>query len=128
MTELPETDDDNQGGAIKSTLLGCLAAVAVLAALIGLYLAFVWVLGLLPHPELGVWHYAGGAALTIVVAAAVLIVGESVIEDVVKFVFIAIGAAAVWSIFGPGVSVVYWGTAVGASSSLILRMTGMNFR
>ena len=63
MTELPETDEHDQGGAFTSTLLGCLTAIAVLAALIVLYLAFVWVLGLLPHPELGVWHYAGGAAL-----------------------------------------------------------------
>ncbi len=127
MTRQSGTDGGDDGGGFVSCLGRGLAAVAGLLAPAGLYLAVVWSLGLMPHPELSAWHYGGGAVLATVVAIAVAIMGESVIEDVVKFAFIAIGGLAVWHSFGPGVSVVYLGTVVGASMSLVVRAVGKMF-
>lgn len=121
------TNGGGGGGGFGKFLRIGLAAVAGLLAPAGLYMGVVWSLGLMPHPELTAWHYGGGGALATVVAIAIAIMGESLIEDVVKFAFIAIGALAVWHSFGPGVSVVYLGTVVGASMSLVVRAVGKMF-
>ena len=87
-----------------------------------LYLAAAWLFGLWPHDAVGTIYYAGGAILAMVTAAAVMVMGESVIEDGVKFALFAALTGGLWSFADPAVLAIALGAPVGASLSLIARM------
>ena len=127
VTEPSETGVGDGDGTLGSCLQGCLALVVILLALIGFYMFAVWALGLFPHPELMARHHVAGGAATILVAATVEVMGESLIEDVIKFAIFTIGTPAVWHASGPGLSVIYLGVVVGVSVPLVLRAAARIF-
>lgn len=69
-------------------VLGCLGSVAVVA---GLYLGTLALLGEFPSEDFTTTQYALGALAMVVTGGVVSMAGESLIEDVVKFVFIGGG-------------------------------------
>jgi chromate transport protein ChrA len=98
-------------------LLGCL----VLTVPVALYFGVAWLVGLLPHAEVGTWFYAAGAALAALVAGATTIMGESVIGDWVKLGMMAVAVAGFWFFFDAGIVAIALGAPVGAAMPLLLR-------
>ncbi len=114
--------EGDDGVSARGAVLGCLGGLLFLLVPVGLYLATAWMFGFLPHPALGPWYYAGGAVLALVVTLAVTIMGESLIEDAVKFTMFAVSFLALWSLTGPEITAVALGAPIGAAMPLIMRL------
>lgn len=112
-------------GLIVGAVIG---GVLVLAAPIAFYLAVAWVFGLLPNAGITWGFLAGGAALALVTAVIVSIMGESLIEDVVKFVLIGVPVLALWNMLEPHLWAIALGAPCGAFLPLISRMFSAPFR
>ena len=108
--------------------LGCLGAIAGMFALGGYYLAVCWVFDLLPHAEVETVLYAFGAGLTVVMTLLTAIIGESEIEDGVKFAFAVLAAWFIGDALEPGGQAVVVGAPVGASVSILIRIHARSFQ
>jgi len=99
------------------------AALAwVLVAPLGAYgLAMAWT-GLHVHPDVGWWAFAAGAGWSVLTSTAVSIMGESLIEDLLK-AGMALGfVGALHILDSPTISAVGWGPCVGLVVPLGLRV------
>lgn len=107
------------GPPLLRTLLGCVLGGG---GVIGFHLLlYMGLLALVPHAELSRWHVAGGTVLALFVGGTVSIMGESLIEDVVKFVLLGGAALAIgWGSATPLGGVIL-GIPVGAAFPLLMR-------
>lgn len=104
---------DKRSFGLRDVLQG----IVFFAAAPGLYALAVWLIG--ADVAWG-WH-TGGVAMAIVLAAVTSIMGESVIEDVVKFVMIAICASLTIFWLPAEVQVFLIGAACGSACPLLFR-------
>ncbi len=99
----------------------------------GLIVAFVYVLapGLAYYGAaqwIGIWGaidmggLVGGMTATYTMFAITMVMGESLIEDLVKFVVFSVACWASWSLFGPLVQAILMGVPVGAALPLMMRL------
>ncbi len=103
-------------------VLGCLQGIAWLASPVLLYFGLVWLFGLWPNPAVAWYPYLFGGLLSVFMMLLLAIMGESMIEDIVKFVFIALAAWGMSQFFeAPGQAVVM-GLVAGAALPLLYRI------
>ena len=103
------------------TLLGCLAGLVTLTIPVLLYLGVVGLLGIREHPSVGTGHLVAGSILAVVVGVVIDFVGESFIEDVVKFVIIGGGFTLVARTLEPPAAALVMGMAVGSFMPIFVR-------
>lgn len=125
-TEIAQSanNKDQEPGKKLSLTRAALTGTGIILSLLVIvlfYLAVAWMVGLLPHAELGTGNYVAAASLTVFVAVVVSIMGESLIEDIVKFVLFASTAIIVFSSFGPVIQSLVIAVPVGAGLPFLIR-------
>lgn len=121
----PNHDEDHEQGRKTSAVriaLTCFGIILSLSVMTLTYLAAAWMVGLLPHDELGTGNYVAAAGLTVFVAILTSVMGESLIEDMVKFVFFAGAAAILFSNYGPVIQALIIAVPVGAGLPFLIRL------
>ena len=110
--------DKGDGKGVK----GCLEGIVWLASPVVLYFGLVWLVGLWPNPAVAWYFYFFGGLLSVVMMFFISIMGETMIEDMVKFVIIALAALGISQFLeAPGQAVVV-GMAAGAGLPLLYRI------
>lgn len=120
----PENNEGQEPGGkwnVARVALACLGVILSLSVIVLLYLAAAWMVDLLPHDELDTGNYVAGAGLTVLVASVVSVMGESLIEDMVKFVFFAGTAAIIFSSYGAVIQSFIIAVPVGAGLPFLMR-------
>ncbi len=96
-------------------------SLAGLAVPVAVYLLIAWPMGYLSAPSVTWPFMAGGMVLSVVMAAAIMIMGESIIEDMIKFAM-ALGAAiAVSFLLDPNYGAIILGAPIGTGLPIVLR-------
>ena len=121
-TQQAEEPDRDEGTSPFQFALGCAAGLAWVAIPALLYLGLLFITGLFHHPDLGRGPLVAGSVLATVVALAVSMMGESLIEDFVKVALFAAATASLWYTHGTVVGAVALGAGVGASMPLLTRV------
>jgi hypothetical protein len=103
------------------TALGCLGGLVTFAVPVLLYLLVLDLMGIRDHPSVGTLHLVGGSVLALVVGMIISLVGESLIEDVVKFVLIGGGFAFVARGMEPANAALVMGVVVGTFLPIFVR-------
>lgn len=120
--QAPEEQEAQPKAGRAKVVLGCLAGIVALAIPVMLYLWLLTALGLRNDPTLGTLYLVLGAAASIVVMGIISMVGESLIEDVVKFVLIGGAFAFIARGQPPNTAAVTLGITVGTFMPLLLRV------
>jgi hypothetical protein len=119
---MPEPPTEPAPTESESSLLGYLGCIPAIAAIVGLHLLAVWTFGLWGHPATGWQHLAIGAVLTALVIGVFVLVGESLIEDVVKFVMVAVLTWVTWRSTGPVGRTIVVGMPLGAALVVLMKL------
>ena len=114
--------DEEQPPTAKTCFLGVLGVLFAIVFPIVLYLGLLTLLGMRPHPDITWIHYAAGALLTLFTSAVISLVGESLIEDMVKFAFFGGVALAIWGGKATPSAAIVLGIAVGSLMPLLARL------
>lgn len=104
----PDRNESSAWLALKA-LVG---AGVFFGGLTAVYMGGAWLLGIYPHPDLGVWTYVSGVVATFLISGVISLVGESLIEDIVKFVLIG----------GTGIGILIEGTLSPTLLALVLAL------
>ena len=129
MSERPERPPEanhnstaDQGEAPRRWSLRAIADSIAFFALPGaVYIGACWLFGVLSHPEARWLHLSFGFGVTLVVMVLFILMGESLIEDVVKLIFAAPVFAVVWYIdVPPEKAAIIWAVALGVPSGAIM--------
>jgi hypothetical protein len=118
VTDQESPQDRTAAGDGIKAVLGCLGS---LAAVVALYLGALALVGDFPSTEFGAGQYALGALAVLVSAGVISVVGESVIEDVVKFVVIGGGFFLIYRGQEGVIALMALGVTVGTALPLLMR-------
>ena len=99
-----------------------MAGLAWVLAPVAIHLSLCWALGLMSGESVTSGGLIGGSALAVVVMITTSMMGESVIEDIVKLGLFALATGALWSGFEPSARAVILGMPSGAVMPLLFRL------
>jgi hypothetical protein len=106
----------------SATVVGVIVVgLACLASIPAAYFLVAWLIGYLDDTTVTWGYLVGGLVLTWITLLVVMVMGESVIEDMVKFVMFLVGAIAIASTYDPIIGAIAIGAPIGAGLPLILR-------
>ena len=118
--EIEEQAERNKKDSMD--VLGCLQGIAWLASPVVLYFGLAWLWGLWPNEAVAWYYYFAGGLLSVFMMFFLALIGETMIEDIVKFVLIALAAWGLSQFFGAPGQAVLMGLVAGATLPLVYRI------
>ena len=102
--------------------IGCFLGIAWIASPAALYFGLLWVLGLWPNALVAWYIYAFGGLLSIAAMFMLSMMGETMIEDIIKLVLITLGALGLSLVLEAPGHVVEVGLVAGAAIPVLYRI------